>query len=127
MFKYASANCSKNSTFLKLTCTITYNLLSPHHNSSHFTTQQDFHGQMAEPSCDRLFDFDFEKKPGAERESDLSDAEVRRLMFAEVCSYRPCVNSDGKGPSSYTSPSRGGSGAKAEGKMDVDEGELMCV
>eukprot|EP00286_Rhodomonas_abbreviata_P024466 CAMPEP_0181293022 /NCGR_PEP_ID=MMETSP1101-20121128/2833_1 /TAXON_ID=46948 /ORGANISM="Rhodomonas abbreviata, Strain Caron Lab Isolate" /LENGTH=362 /DNA_ID=CAMNT_0023397561 /DNA_START=213 /DNA_END=1297 /DNA_ORIENTATION=- len=47
---------------------------------------QDFHGQMAEPSCDRLFDFEFERR-----------AEVRRCMFEEVCRYRPVAGSKGGG------------------------------
>lgn len=37
---------------------------------------QDFHGQMAEPSCDRLFDFDFEKRATGDHE--MSEAEVSR-------------------------------------------------
>lgn len=44
---------------------------------------------MAEPSCDRLFDFDFERRATGDHE--MSEAEVRRLMFAEVCNYRPCA------------------------------------
>ena len=34
---------------------------------------------MAEPSCDRLFDFDFEKRPGGEHE--MSEAEVSGASF----------------------------------------------
>lgn len=46
---------------------------------------------MPEPTCDRLFDFDFERRAAGEGSGEMTEAEVRRLMFAEVCSYRPCA------------------------------------
>jgi serine/threonine protein kinase len=46
---------------------------------------KDFHGQMPEPNAKSLFDFDFERSD----QEDLPESEVRRLMFEEVCLYRP--------------------------------------
>jgi serine/threonine protein kinase len=83
---------------------------------------KDFHRQMSAPSCNRLFDFDFEKR--AESEGTLyggmTDAEVRHCMFEEVCKYRPCA--EGKGFSTAGSltgvltRAPVGKGAKGEGK-----------
>lgn len=54
---------------------------------------KDFHGQMPEPSAKALFDFNFEQT----MEEELPEHEVRRLMFEEVCLYRPMYpNADGK-------------------------------
>mmetsp|Transcript_14334 Transcript_14334/g.32199 ORF Transcript_14334/g.32199 Transcript_14334/m.32199 type:complete len:405 (-) Transcript_14334:122-1336(-) len=83
---------------------------------------KDFHRQMSEPSCNRLFDFDFEKR--AENESTLyggmTDAEVRHCMFEEVCKYRPCA--EGKGFSTAGSLAGGGDGgSKGEGKEGSDD------
>ena len=45
---------------------------------------------MAEPSCDRLFDFDFEKRPGGEHE--MSEAEVSGASFCYlIASCVRCV------------------------------------
>ena len=55
---------------------------------------KDFHGQMAEPSCDRLFDFDFEKRSssGGGHEMEMTEAEVS-LCFCScacLCIYITC-------------------------------------
>lgn len=76
---------------------------------------KDFHGQMSEPVAKSLFDFDFEKDYG---NSELPEAEVRRLMYDEVCIFRPPINADAKS-SGYASPDRGS-------KMDVD-GKLLLI
>ena len=51
---------------------------------------KDFHGQMEEPSCPALFDFDFEKDDrlsmGTE---DINRQEVRNSIFEEVLKFRP--------------------------------------
>mmetsp|Transcript_29138 Transcript_29138/g.48988 ORF Transcript_29138/g.48988 Transcript_29138/m.48988 type:complete len:415 (+) Transcript_29138:129-1373(+) len=84
---------------------------------------KDFHGQMAEPTCDRLFDFDFEKQ--TQYEGGMSDAEVRHCMFEEVCKYRPCaegknfVTAGSRIPGTAGGGDGGGGGAKGEGKMDA--------
>jgi hypothetical protein len=41
---------------------------------------QDFHGQLPEPSCDRLFDFDFEKRASGD-DSEMSEAEVNNGFY----------------------------------------------
>eukprot|EP01039_Chlorochromonas_danica_P000501 gene501-540_t len=69
-----------------------------------------FHGQMSEPACRSLFDFDFER---VDSNAELPEPEVRRLMFEEVCLYRPLTDADSKG-----GPSGG-----AYDKMDVGGGE----
>lgn len=77
---------------------------------------KEFHGQMAEPTCDRLFDFEFEKYYNGG--GDLTEADVRALMFEEVCKYRPCT---AEGKTGMSSPGMG-AGAKSDSKMDVDDG-----
>ena len=37
---------------------------------------KDFHGQMAEPTCDRLFDFEFEKRASGGPANEMTEAEV---------------------------------------------------
>jgi len=49
---------------------------------------RDFHGQMEEPECDTLFDFDFERCDSP-LYTDLTRAEVQALMYSEMLFYRP--------------------------------------
>jgi len=53
---------------------------------------KDFHGQMEEPSCPALFDFDFEKDDrlsiGTE---EVNRQEVRNNIFEEVIKFRPAA------------------------------------
>lgn len=39
---------------------------------------KDFHGQMAEPECDRLFDFTFEKHVSTEGEMTESEVSIEK-------------------------------------------------
>jgi len=50
-----------------------------------------FHGVIPEPDCERLFDFEFERRCRLD-DGDMTEEEVRRLMFEEVCRYRPTRN-----------------------------------
>jgi serine/threonine protein kinase len=53
---------------------------------------KDFHGQMDEPSCHKLFDFDFEKDDrlsiGSEEDNRQS---VRNGIFEEIIKFRPAA------------------------------------
>jgi len=83
---------------------------------------KDFHGQMPEPTCDRLFDFDFERRTAADQHGEMTEAEVRRLMFAEVCSYRPCAEGKSGNVSRWGTNlgAKGGAGpADAKGQSDA--------
>jgi serine/threonine protein kinase len=58
----------------------------------------DFHGQMDEPVCESLFDFNFEKGPVMapdghfiDHTRDMSGDEVRLRIFDEVLKYRPAA------------------------------------
>lgn len=85
-------------------------------------SHQDFHGQMPEPTCDRLFDFDFERRTAADQHGEMTEAEVRRLMFAEVCSYRPCAEGKSGNVSRWGTNlgAKGGAGpADAKGQSDA--------
>ena len=53
---------------------------------------KDFYQQMPEPNCDKVFDFEFERNIA---DSIITEDEVRRLMFEEVCRYRPVAGGDG--------------------------------
>ena len=48
---------------------------------------RDFHGQMAEPECDKLFDFDFERSD-TPLDTDLTKEEVQALMYSEMSHFR---------------------------------------
>lgn len=74
---------------------------------------KDFHGQMSEPAARARFDFDFERMDGDEM--DLPEGDVRRLMYEEVCLYRPQADSKGSGSGS------GSDGDKGQGS-DHDHG-----
>ena len=56
---------------------------------------KDFHGQMEEPVCKELFDFDFERGTTSNMESTSKDVmsreEVRLRIFDEVLKYRPAA------------------------------------
>jgi serine/threonine protein kinase len=53
---------------------------------------KDFHGQMEEPSCSKLFDFDFEKNDRLSVGSDEDNRqEVRDSIFEEVLRFRPAA------------------------------------
>lgn len=77
---------------------------------------------MAEPSCDRLFDFDFEKRAG---DQEMSEAEVRRLMFEEVCKYRPCA--EGKSGNVSRWGTSLGQQAKAGADSKMSDGKYSTV
>ena len=56
---------------------------------------KDFHGQMEEPVCKELFDFDFERGTTSNMDSIdkdvMSREEVRLRIFDEVLKYRPAA------------------------------------
>jgi serine/threonine protein kinase len=56
---------------------------------------KDFHGQMDEPVCSELFDFDFERGTtsdlSAAHKDVMSRDEVRLRIFDEVLKYRPAA------------------------------------
>lgn len=45
---------------------------------------KDFHGQMAEPVCERLFDFDFERRSSGDHQ-EMTEAEVRVTVVQYPC------------------------------------------
>lgn len=110
---------------------------------------KDFHGQMDEPVCSELFDFDFERGTtsdlSAAHKDVMSRDEVRLRIFDEVLKYRPAaaaavkdtlhlLDADakngerrrGSGASAKDEYSRGGADEKDvkdsfdDGKMDTD-------
>ena len=53
---------------------------------------KDFHGQMEEPACPALFDFDFEKDDRLSiGTDDMNRQEVRNSIFEEVVKFRPAA------------------------------------
>ena len=56
---------------------------------------KDFHGQMEEPVCKELFDFDFERGTTSNMDNMdkdvMSREEVRLRIFDEVLKYRPAA------------------------------------
>lgn len=57
---------------------------------------KDFRSQSSEPTCDRPFNFDFERMDGP-MSTELSKRDVQELMFAEVVKFRPLSGADAKG------------------------------
>jgi len=79
---------------------------------------KDFHGQMPEPEMDALFDFDFERAD-TPLDTELSKADVQRLMFTEMLTFRPEL--------APVLGGRRGSGGGAKSAKDADEGHEMRV
>jgi serine/threonine protein kinase len=81
---------------------------------------KDFHGQMEEPSCRALFDFDFEKNDRLSVGSEEANRqEVRDSIFEEVLRFRPAAlaavseasnrnNAEAKNGEAYQADFKGG-------------------
>ncbi|KAJ1390026.1 hypothetical protein B484DRAFT_409144, partial [Ochromonadaceae sp. CCMP2298] len=95
---------------------------------------QDFHTQLASPDHGVPFD-DLDKRESGAGGGGMTDAEVRRCMFEEVCKYRPYTCKEGKGRSTKGSlkggaegGDKGGGGDGGGGAMDVsDDAHATCA
>lgn len=78
---------------------------------------KDFHGQMEEPECESLFDFDFERSDSP-LYTDLSREEVQALMYSEMLHFRPDSENGG-----FAVRAKATEGKTAD--EDEDEDEMM--
>eukprot|EP00607_Mallomonas_marina_P010950 CAMPEP_0182424188 /NCGR_PEP_ID=MMETSP1167-20130531/10299_1 /TAXON_ID=2988 /ORGANISM="Mallomonas Sp, Strain CCMP3275" /LENGTH=341 /DNA_ID=CAMNT_0024603793 /DNA_START=124 /DNA_END=1149 /DNA_ORIENTATION=+ len=75
---------------------------------------KDFHGQMEEPECESLFDFDFERSD-TPLYTDLTREEVQALMYSEMTHFRP--DAEGAG-----SPKRSPGKTRGERERERERG-----